>query len=316
MARRAVRRLVLGLRLAGGAGEAVRELRRFEDELAAEEPLEIRLVRGSLGERQAVATILRTPGDDFALAAGFLCSEGVLAERGQVARITYCVDPELDEEQRYNVVNVWLRSGVEPNLAAERRFLVSSACGACGKGSIEQLRARGLCPLPSRPGALLPVDLLAALPGRLRAVQRLFDRTGGLHAAGLFDGEGRLLAAAEDVGRHNAVDKVIGRLWLEGRLPLRGDRPAVLQVSGRAGFEIVQKAAVVGIPVVASVSAPSSLAVETAEAFGITLVGFSRGDRLNVYTHPERVRLGGTSVDGLASRAEATPDAAGLAASL
>ncbi|MDI3317902.1 MAG: formate dehydrogenase accessory sulfurtransferase FdhD [Bacillota bacterium] len=292
----------------GGDGAGLgqgRSRRLFEDEVAAEEPLEIRLVRRSLEQRESVATVLRTPGDDFALAAGFLFTEGVLAERRQVVRITYCVDPGMDEDQRYNVVNVWLRPGAEPNLAGERRFAVHSACGACGKATIDQLWARGLCPLPSGAGGRLPASLLAALPGRLRAAQPLFDRTGGLHAAGLFDGEGRLLAAAEDVGRHNAVDKVIGRLWLEAGLPWRGGAPAVLQVSGRAGFEIVQKAAVAGIPLVASVSAPSSLAVETAEAFGITLVGFSRGDRLNVYTHPERVELGG------AGAAAATADPTG-----
>ncbi|MCL6522528.1 MAG: formate dehydrogenase accessory sulfurtransferase FdhD [Firmicutes bacterium] len=283
---------MLGVRLAGdGPGAPVRRLLRFEDEVAAEEPLEIRLVRGSLERRESVAVVLRTPGDDFALAAGFLFTEGVLADRGQVARISYCLDPEVDQAQRYNVVNVWLRPGAEPELGRGRRFAVNSACGACGKAGLDDLRVGRLAPLPRAADGGLPAGLLAALPGRLRAVQPLFDRTGGLHAAGLFDGEGRLLAAAEDVGRHNAVDKVIGRLWLEGRLPWREERPAVLQVSGRAGFEIVQKAAAAGIPLVASVSAPSSLALETAEVLGITLVGFSRGDRLNVYTHPGRLWL-------------------------
>jgi len=253
------------------------------DVLATEEPLEIRLAaRG--GAIRTVAVTMRTPGADFELAAGFLCTEGVIGGAHEVRRIDYCVDVEA---QRYNVVTVHLAAGRLPDLAALERYgTVSSACGVCGKASLEASLAHGLAPLP--PGVpTVARDVLYALPDALRAAQGTFSRTGGLHAAGLFDAAGAApLVVREDVGRHNAVDKVVGWALLRDRLAAL--ERAVLMVSGRVGFEIVQKAAAARIPVVCAVSAPSSLAVAAAETFGITLVGFLRGSRANVYSGPER----------------------------
>ncbi len=253
------------------------------DFLATEEPMEVRLVAGR--HRRTVAVTMRTPGHDFELAAGFLFCEGVVRSRDEVARIAYCLDERLDAEQRYNVVTVELRAQQLPDLQPlERHFYTSSACGVCGKASLEALRVRG-CPVLDG-GPVLDPRLLRELPERLRRAQGLFAQTGGLHAAALFDAEGRLLAVREDVGRHNAMDKLVGWALLEGRLPLRD---SVVMVSGRASFELVQKAVAAGAPVFCAVSAPSSLAVEVARAFGVTLVGFLRGDRFNVYTGAERV---------------------------
>ena len=253
----------------------VRRTRR--DRLAAEEPLEIR-VTGPDGVTAPVAVTMRTPGDDFALAAGFLVTEGVIAP-GSIRRVAYC--DALEGEQLFNVVTV---STTEPPvIGEERRVAATSACGICGTTSLDAVEVR--C-APLADGPVLVRDVLLGLPGTLRAAQRVFDQTGGLHAAGLVDEGGRLLDAREDIGRHNAVDKVIGRAALEEALPLSG---RALIVSGRAGFEIVQKAAVAGIPILAAVSAPSSLAADAAERLGLTLVGFLRGDGFNVYTHPERI---------------------------
>ena len=255
------------------------------DTIVTEEPLEIRLIAG--GERQTVAVTMRTPGNDFELATGFLHGEGVLADRDDIARITYCVDPGVDAAQRYNIVNVTLRSGTLPDLAAlERHFLTTSACGVCGKANLDALEMHGYPPLP--PGPLLPIDVLYRLPDQLRTGQGIFQKNGGLHAAALFDPDGTLLAIREDVGRHNALDKLIGWALLEGRLPLNR---AVLLVSGRTSFEILQKSVAAGIPIVAAVSAPSSLAVDTARRFGTTLIGFLRGERCNIYTGRERIAL-------------------------
>jgi len=260
-------------------GEQVRA-----DFLATEEPMEVRLVAGP--HRRTVAVTMRTPGNDFELAAGFLFCEGVVRSRDEVSRIAYCLDEGLDAEQRYNVVTVELRGNCLPDLQPlERHFYTTSACGVCGKASLEALRMRG-CPVLDG-GPVLEPRLLRELPERLRRAQGLFAQTGGLHAAALFDAEGRLLALREDVGRHNAMDKLVGWALLEGRLPLRD---SVVMVSGRASFELVQKAVAAGAPVFCAVSAPSSLAVEVARAFGVTLVGFLRGDRFNVYTGAERVR--------------------------
>lgn len=244
-----------------------------EDEVAVEEPLEIRLRHGERVER--VGITLRTPGEDFYLAAGFLYTEGILKAREEVAGMAYCPDPGLPPEARYNVVQVYLRHPIPPFEA--RRFAVTSACGVCGRGSLEGLRFLGFPPVEP-----FPVDpsLLLALPEALASSQRLFRATGGLHAAALFDGEGRLVRVFEDVGRHNAMDKLVGWAFLEGRLPLRGH---VVLVSGRAGYELVAKAVAAGIPVLCAISAPTSLAVETARAFGLTLVGFLRPGRMNVY---------------------------------
>ncbi len=250
------------------------------DTLVTEEPLEIRL---DIGDGAIpVAVTMRTPGEDFALAAGLLYSEGIIRDPAEIGQIDYCKDVE---EQLYNVVTVTARPRQEPDLGRlERRGTMSSACGVCGKTSLDAISVLGVPTIGA--GLEIDVQLLYELPDRLRAAQATFESTGGLHAAGLFDTDGELLLIAEDVGRHNAVDKVVGQAFLTGRLP-----GGILVVSGRAGFEIAQKAVVAGIPVLAAVSAPSSLAVELAEQFGMTLVGFLRGRRCNVYSRPERIRL-------------------------
>jgi FdhD protein len=260
---------------------AVREGVRSErpDTLATEEPMEIR-VAGPDDEAVRVAVTMRTPGADYQLAVGFLFTEGLIAP-GDVRRVAYCDDLD-DEEQRYNVVTVTLGRAFDHD-RLHRNFFATSSCGICGKAALDDVEVR--C-APVAPGPRVPASVLVTLPDRLREKQSVFDRTGGLHAAGLFTPGGELVSLREDVGRHNAVDKVIGEQVLAGRTPLANN---VLQVSGRASFEIVQKAAVAGIPIVAAVSAPSSLAVEAGERFGMTIVGFVREGRLNVYAHPERV---------------------------
>jgi FdhD protein len=259
--------------------------RARSDYLATEEPLEIRLVVGSA--TATVAVTMRTPGADFELAAGFLYGEGVIAGRGDIGRISYCTDPQIDAEQQYNIVNVGLTAQALPDLhALERHFMTSSACGVCGKASLDALELRG-CPVVP-PGPVLDAAVLPRLPDALRKAQGLFESTGGLHAAGLFTPEGELVALREDVGRHNAVDKLVGWALLDGRLPLHGH---LLMVSGRSSYEILQKALVAGIPFVCAVSAPSSLAVSLARRFGMTLVGFLRGERFNVYAGEERLGL-------------------------
>ncbi|MCK2221257.1 formate dehydrogenase accessory sulfurtransferase FdhD [Actinomadura sp. ATCC 31491] len=267
----------------------VRELngataRERRDDLATEEPLEIRVTAPD-GGRRTVAITMRTPGHDFELAAGFLHGEG-LAGPGDIAAIAYCTDEDLPPEARYNTVTVRLRGPLPDLPALERHFLTSSACGVCGSASLEALRDR--CrPLPADPLRLSP-GVLYGLPDALRRGQGVFGKTGGLHAAGLFTGEGALVGVREDVGRHNAVDKLTGWAALTGRLPLAGH---VLVVSGRASYEIMQKALAAGVPVVCAVSAPSSLAVELAREFGMTLVGFLRGERCNVYAGEERLAM-------------------------
>ncbi|MEZ7129238.1 formate dehydrogenase accessory sulfurtransferase FdhD [Nonomuraea sp. AD125B] len=260
-------------------GSAVRERR---DDLATEEPLEIR-VTGAGGEQRTVAITMRTPGHDFELAAGFLHGEG-LAGPGDIASIAYCTDEELPPEARYNTVTVRLRGAVPDLPALERHFLTSSACGVCGSAGLDALRDR--CrPLPEGTLRLAP-GVLYGLPDALRRGQGVFGKTGGLHAAGLFTAAGEPVVVREDVGRHNAVDKLTGWAALNGRLPLAGH---VLVVSGRTSYEIMQKALAAGVPVVCAVSAPSSLAVELAREFGMTLVGFLRGERCNVYAGEERI---------------------------
>ena len=249
------------------------------DTLATEEPMEIR-VAGPGQELEAVAVTMRTPGGDFELAVGFLFTEGLIAA-GDVRRVAYC-DNLPGEDQRYNVVSVILERAFDVTLV-HRNFSATSSCGICGKAALDDVEVR--C-APVTAGPVVTADLLVSLPAVLRSQQRLFDRTGGLHAAALFTAEGELVSIREDVGRHNAVDKVIGEQLLSGRVPLSGN---ILQVSGRLSFEIVQKAAVAGIPIVSAVSAPTSLAVEAGERFGMTVVGFVRDGRLNVYAGAERV---------------------------
>ena len=255
-----------------------------DDVLATEEPLEIRLAARDGGIR-TVAITMRTPGADFELAAGFLHTEGVAEGHASVRRVDYCVEAG---EQRYNVVTVHLAADHLPELAALERYgTMSSACGVCGKASLEALQLRGVAPLPPAQPTVAR-DIVFALPVVLRAAQGNFSRTGGLHAAGLFEaGDGSPVVVREDVGRHNAVDKVVGWALLKDRLSEL--ERSVLVVSGRAGYEIVQKAAAARIPIVCAVSAPSSLAVAAAQELGLTLVGFLRGRRANVYAGPDRL---------------------------
>jgi FdhD protein len=258
--------------------------RSRSDQLATEEPLEIRLVVG--GKKRTVAVTMRTPGADFELAAGFLFAEGVVTSRGQIRRISYCTDPEVDAEQHFNIVNVELDPATEVDLRPlERHFYTTSACGVCGKASLESLQIRGCPAVPEGPE--IDAEIIYRLPDRLRDAQGIFESTGGLHAAGLFDPQGDLVAVREDVGRHNAVDKLIGWAFVQGMTPLH-DRIAI--VSGRSSFEIMQKFLVAAVPIVCAVSAPSSLAVSLAREFGMTLVGFLRGERFNVYSGQQRLR--------------------------
>jgi FdhD protein len=249
------------------------------DRVAHEEPLEIQVAGASL------AVVMRTPGHDLELATGFLLTERVIGSLAEVESLRHCSrsrDPAAED----NVVSVTLRPGSRVDVEKLRRNLfASSSCGVCGKATLENALASA--PPLADDATRVPASLLLGLPGQLRAAQRVFDETGGLHAAGLFDAGGRLLVAREDVGRHNAVDKVIGWAARAGRLPLAG---ALLMVSGRASFEIVQKALAARIPVVAAVSAPSSLAVSLAESAGIALVGFLRERGFNVYGARERIR--------------------------
>ncbi|WP_214320898.1 formate dehydrogenase accessory sulfurtransferase FdhD [Nonomuraea sediminis] len=258
------------------SGNVARDRR---DDLATEEPMEIRLM-GADGAHKTLAITMRTPGHDFELATGFLNGEGI----GGIAAIAYCTDDDVEPEARYNVVTVHLRGRIPELPSLDRHFMTSSACGVCGSASLDALRDR-CSPLPADPLRLTP-QTLYGMPSALRKAQGVFGKTGGLHAAGLFTAEGELLAAREDVGRHNAVDKLVGWAAMQGRLPLRGH---VLMVSGRASYEIMQKALAAGIPAVCAVSAPSSLAVDLAREFGMTLVGFLREERCNVYAGAERI---------------------------
>jgi len=258
------------------------ERREVRDVVAVEEPMEIRLAVPDRGEHR-VAVTMRTPGDDFELAAGFLFGEGLIASRGDVVDLRYCTDVE---PQEYNIVTVQLAASASFDPASlTRNFYTTSSCGVCGKASLEAVEVRGCAPLP--PGEpIVPGAVVRRLPAVLRERQRVFERTGGLHAAGLFRPDGELETLREDVGRHNAVDKVVGERFLAGRLPL-SDR--VLAVSGRASFEIVQKALAAAIPILVAVGAPSSLAVDLAREFAMTLIGFTKPDGYNVYTGRDRI---------------------------
>ena len=259
-----------------------------EDALAVEEPLEIRVGGRSL------AVTMRTPGHDFDLAAGFLVSEGVVTRGEQFRAARYCAGKTEEGLNTYNVLNVDLAPGVAPPAPSlERSFYTTSSCGLCGKASIEAVRTQSAYPVADDALRIDP-EILTTFPEQLRAGQAVFEKTGGLHAAALFDGvSGRMHVLREDVGRHNAVDKVIGWALTENRLPLRG---TVLMVSGRASFELTQKAIMAGIPALAAVSAPSSLAAELATEAGVTLVGFLRGNSMVIYAGQERITAAPGSV--------------------
>jgi len=253
-------------------------LQHTEDDVVVEEPLEIR-VNGD-----SVSVTMRTPGDDFDLAVGLLWTEGIIRSADEIGTIAYC--PDEDQPELKNVVNVGL---VDANrkLESSRRLWSNSSCGLCGKATLEAIHQ--VCrPIDSR--VTVDYELLCALPSRLRQSQANFERTGGIHAVGLFDTGGNLLLLREDIGRHNAMDKVLGAALRDRRI---SQSEAIMMVSGRLGFEIAQKALVAGIPIVASISAPSSLAVQLARDFGMTLIGFLRGPSMNIYAHPERVVCSG-----------------------
>ncbi|MGK2882232.1 MAG: formate dehydrogenase accessory sulfurtransferase FdhD [Mycobacterium sp.] len=248
--------------------------------LAVEEPLELRL-NGS-----ALTVTMRTPGSDIELAQGFLLTEGVIGDREDIARVEYCRGAGDDGVNTYNVLDVSLAPGVEmPAVDVTRNFYTTSSCGVCGKGSIDAVRTFSRYS-PGDDPTTVTAETLTALPDRLRNAQKVFASTGGLHGAALFDADGTTLVVREDIGRHNAVDKVIGWALENRRVPLSG---TVLLVSGRASFELTQKAIMAGIPILAAVSAPSSLAADLASQAGLTLVAFLRGDSMNVYTRPDRV---------------------------
>lgn len=254
--------------------------RHRPDALAAEEPLELRV------DGKPLAVTMRTPGNDVELAHGFLLTEGVINTREDISAARYCAGTGPDGRNTYNVLDISLSPGVAPpEVGVERNFYTTSSCGVCGKAALDAVKLRTRHS-PAGDTCAVPVDVLTSLPDTLRAAQKVFDSTGGLHAAGLFTTDGELLVAREDVGRHNAVDKVMGWAVQSGLVPLRG---CVLMVSGRASFELVQKAAMAGAPVLAAVSAPSSLAAELAAEQGMTLIGFLRGDSMNVYTGEQRV---------------------------
>ena len=253
---------------------------RRPETLAVEEPLEIR-VNGT-----PITVTMRTPGSDFELAQGFLLTEGVIAGRADVEAIRYCSGAGPDGLNTYNVLDITLAATVPaPDIDVTRNFYTTSSCGVCGKASLDAVRLSSRYPVGDH---VLRIDArtLTALPGRLRSAQKVFATTGGLHAAGLFDVDGALLASREDIGRHNAVDKVIGWALENDRIPLQD---AVLLVSGRASFELTQKAVMAGVPMLAAVSAPSSLAVDLASESGLTLVAFLRGDSMNIYSRPDRI---------------------------
>ena len=270
MGRVTVRRRVTRVRPGAGRSERV-------DALAVEEPLEVRYAA------EVLTVTMRTPGDDVDLVGGWLVAEGVVRASGDLVSASFCPGLDDDGHQTYNVMEVRLADGLQPRRRS--RDVTTSACGVCGAASLDAVLVDSPYDLATDDVRVDP-ELLASLPDRLRAAQHVFDRTGGLHAAGLFTADGELLCAREDVGRHNAVDKVVGWALREGLLPLRGH---VLQVSGRASFELVQKATMAGVPVLSAVSAPSSLAVHLAEERSLTLAGFVRNGGLNLYSRPERV---------------------------
>jgi FdhD protein len=260
------------------------QLRKKSDYLASEEPLEIQLRAGE--ERRTLAITMRTPGHDYELAAGFLYNEGLIQDKYAITQMTYCVDSERSV-QEYNSLSVQLNTSHLPDLPQlKRHFFTNSACGVCGGAMLEDLAKRTLPPLS--PTLRVTPALITRLPDTLRAAQNLFESTGGLHAAALFDAQGALVTLREDVGRHNALDKLVGWGVLNKKLPFTEQ---LIMVSGRASYELLQKCRVAGASIFCAVSAPSSLAVELAEYFGITLIGFLRGARFNIYSGWERVEV-------------------------
>lgn len=262
-----------------------------DDLLAVEEPLEIRLSVGSMNDRnrKSISVTMRTPGNDFELALGFLFTEGIISNQSDVVQIRYCAEQN-SADNRENIVIVELNTDVDVDLKKlERHFYTSSSCGVCGKSSIEAIKTTHSL---SVSGLEFSVDqeVLMGLPAKLRARQNVFEHTGGLHAAALFSPEGELIFLREDVGRHNALDKLIGAAFSSGKLPLDQH---VLLLSGRASFELIQKAVMAGIQLIAAIGAPSSLAVETAKKFSVTLVGFLRNDRFNSYNGEQRIKYSG-----------------------
>jgi len=282
------------------------KMRRRRDDVATEEPLEIQLSAGS--EQKTIAITMRTPGNDYELAAGFLYNEGVIEAKDTISHMVYCVDGE-QQLQEYNVLRVHLAQAQLPDLhQLDRHFFTSSACGVCGRTMLDDLAQRTLPPLSS--GPQITPEFLTALPAKLVNAQRLFEHTGGLHAAALFDETGRLLALREDVGRHNALDKLIGWGLLNHELPFHN---RLVVVSGRASFELLQKCRVAGVSIFGAVSAPSSLAIELAENFGITLIGFLRDERFNVYSGIERIiTSSGITSSGISSSGTSSPENPGI----
>ena len=259
------------------------DVQQRSDAVATEEPLEIRV--HSVGNDYLSSVTMRTPGNDFELATGWLLAEGIVRRHDDVTKMAYCVDREVGEEQRYNIVNVHLRTDVQRDLGSiERNFFTTSACGVCGKAGLDQLATKAT---RINSGLSIPPETIRSLPEKLRAAQGVFERTGGLHAAGLFDSSGALLGIREDVGRHNALDKLLGWALLEKMLPLSD---CIVVVSGRASYELAQKCVVAGVPMMCAVSAPSSLAIQVADDFNMTLIGFLRDERFNVYAGAERIQ--------------------------
>lgn len=258
------------------------------DTLVVEEPLEVRV------DGKALAVTMRTPGHDVELAHGFLLTEGVISSGADIAAARYCDGVDGEGANTYNVLDLTLAQGVAPpETGVERNFYTTSSCGVCGKGSLDAIRLRTEHS-PASDTVVVTSDTLAGLPDTLRAAQKVFDATGGLHAAALFTADGEMLVLREDVGRHNAVDKVVGWAVTNDRIPLRG---TVLMVSGRASFELAQKSVMAGIPILAAVSAPSSLAVDLATESGLTVIGFLRGRSMNLYSCIDRVVVSSDSVD-------------------
>jgi len=265
--------------------------REFTDRVAVEEPVEIRILYPENGEYTSVAvtTLMRTPGDDFELAAGFLYTEGIVDSYDLIADINYCVGENASQE--FNIINVTVTSTEDVHFHnVDRNFYVSSGCGVCGTKTIEGLRAKYERVAPLEFDETYPAlgqELISALPNKVREMQSLFNVTGGVHAAGLFDAQGTLIEVREDVGRHNAVDKIIGSQLRRYKLPLQHN---ILVVSSRASYDIVQKAKSALVPVIVAVGAPSSLAIDLSQQYGLTLIGFARGDSFNVYSGHQRIR--------------------------
>ena len=266
------------------------KLNRKRDVLAVEEPLEIRIVYhdSENSVEKSISITMRTPGDDFELTAGFLYSEGIIRSQRHIVEMSYCVGPD-KENQEYNIVSVTLDPDAQFDPSKlERHFYTTSSCGVCGKASLEALEMTQ-CPVIPRSEPKVTTDVIQSLPAKLRDAQSLFERTGALHGAALFSPKGDLIGLREDVGRHNALDKLIGEQLMAKKLPLHDH---VLLVSGRTSFELMQKSLMAGIPIVAAVGAPSSLAVDLANEFGMTLLGFVRNRTFNIYSHPDRIITG------------------------